>query len=157
MIDCTPGTDTPKRARGDSGGASPGLFTAVLHRWPTLLALVVVAATFGDGLPPLEPLAWLLAIMPVCYLAFGLARGEFTGRGGLGIQVAGLAGFGAVALAVLVSDGTAARYVLAAGWLGHAVWDFAHHRSGKVVPRGWSEWCCVVDLLGAVALVVLAH
>ncbi|WP_031078063.1 hypothetical protein [Streptomyces sp. NRRL S-118] len=157
MLETTPDRDTPTRGRQEPGGASPGLFAAVLHRWPTLLALVVVAATFGDGLPPLERLAWLLAIMPVCYLVFGFARGEFKGRGVLAVQVAGLAGFGALALAALVSDGTLARYVLAAGWLGHAVWDFAHYRSRKVVPRGWSEWCCVVDLLGAVALVVLAH
>ncbi|HEX2041233.1 MAG TPA: hypothetical protein VHF24_01240 [Acidimicrobiales bacterium] len=28
-------------------------------------------------------------------------------------------------------------------------------RTGRVVPRPYAEWCLVVDVLGAVALVVL--
>ncbi|MCT9084173.1 hypothetical protein [Streptomyces fulvoviolaceus] len=127
-----------------------------MHRWPTLLAVGVAVATFADGLPALELLAGLLVLMPLCYLAFGAVRGELRTPGALTLQAAGLLAFGAVALVAVAVDDTVARYVLAAGWLGHAVWDVVHHRSGKVVPRAWAEWCFVVDLLGAAALLVPA-
>lgn len=127
-----------------------------MHRWPTLLAVGVAVATFADGLPALELLAGLLVLMPLCYLAFGAVRGELGRPGALPLQAAGLLAFGAVALVAVAVDDTVARYVLAAGWLGHAAWDLVHHRSGKVVPPAWAEWCFVVDLLGAAALVFLA-
>ncbi|WP_241253654.1 hypothetical protein [Streptomyces sp. W1SF4] len=84
---------------------------------------------------------------------------ELRGRGALGLQLAGLAGFSAVALLALpapVVDAGWAPWVLAAGWYAHAAWDFFHHRSGAVVPRAWSEWCGVVDAAGATAVVLLA-
>ncbi|GGU50342.1 hypothetical protein [Streptomyces lavendofoliae] len=150
-------TDT---ARDDTTGpkrsAPARLLIAAGHRWPTLLAVALAVATFADGLPGLAFLAWLLFVMPVCYLLFGAARGEFRPRGALARQLYGLLAFGTVALLALALDDTLARYLLAAGWLGHAAWDFAHRRTGRVVPRAWSEWCCVVDLLGAVALLALA-
>ncbi|MFF5705565.1 hypothetical protein ACFY7H_24205 [Streptomyces sp. NPDC012794] len=130
--------------------------SSLAHRWPTVLALALVVVTFVDGLPPTGFLAALLVVMPLCYLAFGAARHEFRGRRTLGIQLAGLAGFGALALAVLAVGDRYALWVLAAGWFAHAAWDLAHHRSGAVVPRVWSEWCGVVDAAGATAIVVLA-
>ncbi|RSS58153.1 hypothetical protein EF912_11640 [Streptomyces sp. WAC07061] len=135
---------------------TPSLLT---HRWPTLLALALVLVTFVDGLPPTGFLAALLVVMPLCYLVFGWARAELRGRGALGLQLAGLAGFGAVALLALpapVVNAGWAPWVLAAGWYAHAAWDFFHHRSGAVVPRAWSEWCGVVDAAGATAVVLLA-
>ncbi|MFD7624853.1 hypothetical protein ACFV7Q_02200 [Streptomyces sp. NPDC059851] len=138
--------------------ASPSPASSALrrlgHRWPTWLALVLVVATFVDGTPPPALLAGLLAVMPLCYLAFGALRGELRRPGTLPVQVAGLLGFAAVAVTVLALDRTAGYHLLAAGWFGHAVWDFAHHRTGRVVPRAWSEWCCVVDLCGAAAILL---
>jgi hypothetical protein len=126
------------------------------HRWPTLLALALAVATFVDGLPPLELLAGLLVVMPLCYLLFGSLRGELRRPGILIVQISGLVAFGVVALTAVAVDDTLGRYLLAAGWLGHAVWDFVHHRTGRVVPRAWSEWCCVVDASGALAMALLA-
>lgn len=74
----------------------------------------------------------------------------------LPLQAAGLLGFGVLALLALLADDGLGRYLLAAGWLGHAAWDFAHHRAKKIVPRAWAEWCLVVDLSGAAAMVFLA-
>ncbi|CAL9637489.1 hypothetical protein SUDANB96_06279 [Streptomyces sp. enrichment culture] len=125
------------------------------HRWPTLLALALALATFLDGMPPTRFLAALLVVMPLCYLAFGAARGEFGDRRALAVQLAGLAGFVALAAAALAADGELALWVLAGGWCAHAVWDLAHHLSGAVVPRAWSEWCGVVDASGAAAIVLL--
>ncbi|MFE0738378.1 hypothetical protein [Streptomyces sp. NPDC058855] len=126
------------------------------HRWPTFLALALAVVTFADGSPPAGFLASLLVAMPVCYLVFGALRGELRRRRTLGVQLLGLAGFTAVALLALSVSVPLALYVVAAGWLGHAVWDFVHLRSGAVVPRAWAEWCGVVDASGALAMALLA-
>lgn len=133
-----------------------GFLRALGHRWPTLLALALAVATFVDGLPPVGLLGGLLLIMPLCYLLFGALRGELRPPRVLVVQLSGLVAFGAVALLALTAGDRAGYYVLAAGWFGHAVWDFVHHRTGRVVPRAWSEWCCVVDACGALAMAVLA-
>ena len=133
-----------------------GALAALRHRWPTWLALALVFATFIDGVPGAESLAALLVFMPLCYLIFGAVRGELGRPGVLILQAAALLAFGALALTALSVDDTLGRYLLAAGWLIHGVWDFAHHRTGRVVPRAWAEWCGVVDVLGAVAIVSLA-
>lgn len=152
---------TTDATRDDRAETSPqgkaGVLGVVVHRWPTVLALALVVATFFDGVPPLRLLAALLVVMPLCYLLFGAIRGELRRPAVLVLQIAGLLGFAALALIALgLDDDTLGRYVLAAGWLAHAVWDFAHHRAGRVVPGAWSEWCCVVDAFGAVAIVVMA-
>ncbi|QGV76872.1 hypothetical protein [Streptomyces ficellus] len=148
--------ESPRDERDSGTSGARDVVRALGHRWPTLLAVALAVATFADGLPPRGFLAALLVVMPVCYLLFGAVRGELRRPGALLVQLLGLAGFTAVALAALAVDDTLGWYVLAAGWLGHAVWDFVHHRSGRVVPRAWSEWCCVVDACGALALVALA-
>ncbi|MFF8833275.1 hypothetical protein [Streptomyces sp. NPDC015131] len=146
-------------APASDGGAAPrarpaGPLARVARRWPTWTALALVVATFADGVPPLPLLATLLAVMPLCYIAFGVLRGELARRDTVVLQLLGVALFGALALLALSVDRTAGHYVMAAGWFAHAVWDFAHHRAGRVVPRAWSEWCCVVDLFGAAAIVL---
>ncbi|GGX18298.1 hypothetical protein [Streptomyces chryseus] len=151
------GTEPASGTRRASGPFRfPGLLAAVGHRWPTLLALALAVATFADGLPAPEFLAALLVVMPLCYLLFGALRAELRPPRVLALQIAGLLGFAAVALTALAVDETLGLHLLAAGWLAHAVWDFAHHRTGKVVPRAWAEWCCVVDACGALAMTLLA-
>ncbi|MEW2416930.1 hypothetical protein AB0953_24820 [Streptomyces sp. NPDC046866] len=126
------------------------------RRWPTLIALVLAGLTFVDGRPAPEFLAGVLAAMPLFYLFFGALRGELRSPGVLGLQLAALVGFAAVALAAVLLDGRLTLLVLAAGWLGHAVWDAVHHRRAEVVPRAWSQWCGVFDACGALALLLAA-
>ena len=47
-----------------------------------------------------------------------------------------------------------ARYVLAAGWFGHGVWDLVHLRRDAVVSRSYAEWCGVLDVLIAAELLL---
>jgi hypothetical protein len=47
------------------------------------------------------------------------------------------------------------RYIVAAGWFGHAAWNFAHLRADKVVSRSFAEWCTVFDVLRAVGILIL--
>ncbi|WP_089227946.1 hypothetical protein [Actinacidiphila glaucinigra] len=141
--------------RDGSKTATANVVAMLKHRWPTWLALVLAVATFADGLPALEFLAWLLVAMSACYLIFGTLRGELRRAGALILQTAGLLGFGALAMVALAMDHSLGWYVLATGWLGHAAWDLLHHRTKKVVPRAWAEWCFVVDLLGAAAMIFI--
>ncbi|TQM32859.1 hypothetical protein [Nocardia bhagyanarayanae] len=70
-------------------------------------------------------------------------------------QIAGTLVFVAIALAAQHTDPTAARYLVAAGWIGHGLWDFAHHRANRAVARSFAEFCAVVDvLIGAAVLLV---
>ncbi|MCP9957141.1 MULTISPECIES: hypothetical protein [Streptomyces] len=137
-------------------GARPAPARRLLRRWPALTASAVVVVTFADGVPPVGRLAGLLVAMPVCYLLFGAFRGELRGFRVPAVQFAGLAGFAAVAALALSLDAASGLRVVAAGWLAHGVWDLVHHRSGRVVPRAWSEWCGVVDVGGALAILILA-
>lgn len=134
----------------------PTLPRRLTHRWPTLVGVGVVVATFVDGVPPVGILAGLLAVMPLCYLLFGAFRGEFHGSRVVAVQLAGLVGFTTMAALALAADETLGLRMVAAGWLAHGIWDIVHHRSGRIVPQAWSEWCAVVDVGGAFGILAFA-
>jgi hypothetical protein len=71
------------------------------------------------------------------------------------LQLAGMAGFGALALAGLSVDPDLARYLVAAGWFAHGVWDWAHLAKDRVVSRSFAEWCRALDVMIATALIVV--
>jgi hypothetical protein len=52
-------------------------------------------------------------------------------------------------------DGNIAAYAVAAGLFAHAAWDVYHHWTNRVVVRSMAEFCCVLDTLVAVAIVVV--
>jgi hypothetical protein len=175
-----------------------GWVAAILHRWPTWLAIALAALTVGgstveslaDVLPMLalaylaaavlqrRKATWLLAVGIVAAFAalrmqdwvdpvaalvatalalvlWGAVRGQLRRRGALAVEAAGMVGFTAIALAAVSVDPNLGRYVVAAGWFGHAAWDFAHLRADKVVSRSFAEWCAVFDFLRAVGILVL--
>ncbi|MDX3731515.1 hypothetical protein [Streptomyces caniscabiei] len=75
-----------------------------------------------------------------------------------GVQALGAVVFGALAVTGLVLDADLGRYVIAAGWFCHGVWDFAHLRLRRlrgVVAPTFAEWCAVVDVMVAVELLFL--
>jgi hypothetical protein len=175
-----------------------GWVAAILHRWPTWLAIALAALTMGgstvgilaDVLPMLAlaylaaavlqrrratwPLAvgivaafaalraqdWVgpvvvLVAAAVALVLWGAARGQLRRHGALLVEAAGMVGFTAIALAAVSVDPDLGRYVVAAGWFGHAAWDFAHFRADKVVSRSFAEWCAVFDTLRAVGILLL--
>jgi hypothetical protein len=106
---------------------------------------------FGlEPFAPSNPMTWLLPALTLIYLVFGLVRGQARM-----VQLLGLLGFSAVALAALLVDPDLGQYLVAAGWIGHAIWDFAH-RHGRVVPRWFVYFCLPADLLFAASLIVVA-
>ena len=124
----------------------------MLARSAVWLGIVFGALGFLDLGPfePSAPLTWILPLLALSYLVFGAVRGQL-----LTLQLLGLLGFTALALVALFVDPDLGQYVVAAGWLGHAIWDFVH-RDGKVVPRWYVDFCIPFDLLVAASLVAAA-
>lgn len=133
--------------------------TAVLRRpaltWPVLAGCF--ALFFGleaVGTVPAAPV--LLGLGAAALVAGAVGHREHDDRRGdlaeLGVQAVGLALFGGLALVATGVAPDAARYVVAAAWLGHAAWDVAHHRAGHPVSRTYAEWCAVLDTLVAASL-----
>lgn len=146
----------------DTETASPGWLRVARRWWPGLAALALGVAGLLDIQPwtPTDPTTWLLPVLALVYLIFGAARGRFRRPGVAALQTVGLLGFGALALFALFLGPAVGHYVVAAGWIGHAIWDVAHHRDLNhhravgVVPRWYAESCFVLDLLIGASLLV---
>ncbi|WP_460888034.1 hypothetical protein [Promicromonospora xylanilytica] len=120
-------------------------------RWPVLVGLLLLVGTLaggGAGVP-----TWLVFAMALVYPVVGILRNRIRGRSMVLLQAAGLAVFGGISLlaGALAGQDTGA-YVLAAGLVGHGVWDVFHHRANAVVWRWYAETCVVYDLLLAAAV-----
>ncbi|PSL00078.1 hypothetical protein CLV63_102204 [Murinocardiopsis flavida] len=121
--------------------------------WPVLGALVagMVALRALDVAAP----STVLVAIALAALVWGAISGTPHGRGVFGVQAAGMLVFGALALTGLAVDPELGRYLVAAGWFGHGIWDFVHLKRGAVVSRTFAEWCGVIDILVAAQLLLL--
>jgi hypothetical protein len=95
----------------------------------------------------------MLPLLALSYLVFAAFRHGPRRSAGLRIQTAGLLAFTVLALVALVADPVLGRCLVAAGWLAHSGWDFAH-RDGRVVPKWYVRFCIPLDVLMAVSLVI---
>ncbi|MFF4874494.1 hypothetical protein [Micromonospora sp. NPDC000668] len=127
---------------------------ALARRWPTGLALLMGLDMVFDP-QVLSP--WTMLALPGGYLLIGVVRRTLRGPGVLATQLAGLAGWVALTLVAVTAGGRTGAWLVAFGWLAHAGWDLVHHRTGRVVPRGYAEWCGVLDatLAGVMILAIL--
>lgn len=101
--------------------------------------------------------AAVLLLASLLFLAFGVARGQARESGGLTLQAVGMLVFGAGMLVALYVNPTLGGYLVAAGLLGHGVWDIVHYVRNRVVARSYAEFCGILDLLlGAAILLALA-
>ncbi|MDC0766911.1 hypothetical protein [Streptomyces sp. HD] len=118
--------------------------------WPVLGAglVVVFALPFQDAVAP----STVLVALSLALLAWGALRGTPHGRATFGLQATGALLFCGLGLAGLAVDPDLGRYLVAAGWFFHGVWDFVHLRLDKVVSRTFAEWCGVIDVCVAVQL-----
>lgn len=121
------------------------------RRWATWLALAMSLDNWEEASVPAP---WTLLLLPAAYLIIGGYRGRLRDRRMLALQMAGLVLYIVLAVVAASVEPATAAWVVAAGWGIHALWDYAHHRADAVVPRGWSEWCGVVDLVIAVTIVL---
>ncbi|MDG4787470.1 hypothetical protein O7626_16275 [Micromonospora sp. WMMD1102] len=140
-----------------AGHAAPGRTGRVVEwlkrRWPTWLALLMTVDNWAD---PAVLDAWVMLVLPVGYLVIGTVRRQFGDRRILALQLAGLVFYLFLVGAALLTPDELGRYLVGAGWLVHAGWDYAHHRANRVVPRGFSEWCGVVDVVIGITIIFLA-
>lgn len=124
--------------------------------WPVFfLSFVVIGAAGFTASEAALGVGALIGIA-VLFAAYGLVRGAARPAEGLPLQGLAMAGFGAVAVAVLLLGGDLGLYLVAAGLLGHAAWDVWHHRTERVVSRSLAEFCFVLDTLVAAAMIVVA-
>lgn len=120
--------------------------------WPVLVCscglLVAVAA-----LDRVEPVVVFLAVA-LAAVVWGSAHGRHR-RPGFVVQLAGMVAFGALALLAMAVDPDAGRYLVAAGWFAHGVWDLAHLRADAVISRSYAEACGVLDMVVAAGLIAV--
>ncbi len=124
------------------------------HWWAAFAGLASVPILWFAGI--LDDFAKGVVVAAVLYLIWGLMRRRHGDRPWLAWQVLGVVVFGAATVIAVRSDEPVAAYILAAGWLGHATWDVVHFHADRVVPRWWSLWCVVLDVLLATVLVATA-
>jgi hypothetical protein len=98
-------------------------------------------------------LAVVTLVMAAAYLPIGAFRRQLGDPKVLMVETVGVLTFGALALGHCWRMGLA-QYLLAAAWLGHGGWDFAHHRANKVVPRWYAELCVVLDVMVAIGILL---
>jgi Ni/Fe-hydrogenase subunit HybB-like protein len=98
--------------------------------------------------------AVVFSAVALVVLVWGAVDGRLRRPDPFRVQALGMLGFGAVALAGLAVDPDLGRYLVAAGWFGHGIWDFVHLKLDKVVARSYALWCGVLDLGIAAELVL---
>ena len=137
-----------------------------LQSIPVYLVLGLVGAALYVAVGWRRPLGWWaagLAVAAGVYVAFALARGAWAEAG---VEVLGVLLYGGVAA---IGGRRRARWMVAAGWARHPLWDLGVHLQtsvlmparGEVVAVGlglgapeWYVWACLsFDLVvGAVLL-----
>ncbi|WP_330437489.1 hypothetical protein OHB44_16885 [Micromonospora sp. NBC_00821] len=127
------------------------IVVALARHWPTGLALLLTVDMWVDP-GVLSP--WTMLVLPGGYLLIGMVRRTLGGRGVLATQLAGLAVWVTLTLVAVLAGGRTADWLVAFGWLAHAGWDVVHHRNRRVVPRGYAEFCVVLDVALAAVMVL---
>lgn len=128
------------------------LWKTVRMRIPAIAGIILAFLT-GDAI---KPLAILLIIVSLYYIISGLVRKDLATPKLIVIYSGIVAVFIALGSAALTVGAPWSYYIVAGGWLLHAVWDVYHFRKNKVVPKWVSEFCFVYDTLIAITLVILA-
>lgn len=153
------GGDGEVAAHGEVLLLLPLLYLLVARAGRRALSWPLLVAGFGliIGLRLVDVVPTAAVVVPIALgaLVWSAAGGHALRPGPLRVQALGMLGFGALALLGLAVDPDLGRHLVAAGWLGHGIWDFVHLKLDKVVARSYAEWCGVVDIAIAIQLVVL--
>jgi hypothetical protein len=116
-----------------------------------LLAALLVSFTALEAVGIVDPVA-VVAGVALAVLVWGAVEGRLFRSNVLRAQALGMIGFGAVALTGMIIDPDAGRYIVAAGWFAHGIWDIVHLKLDKVVLRSYALWCAVIDIIIAAQL-----
>jgi hypothetical protein len=120
--------------------------------WPLLFAglALVVGLGFQDRVRP----AVVLLALALAATIWGVGHGRHRERE-FRLQVAGMIGFAALAVGGLLASPDLARLLVAAGWIGHGVWDYWHLVRDRVVARSFAEWCGALDVVVGASLIIV--
>jgi hypothetical protein len=121
--------------------------------WPVLIIglTTIVALRLVDVVAP----SVVFVAVALAVLVWSVVGDQGDEPGTLRVEALGMIGFVVLTVVGLAVDVELGRYVVAAGWFLHGVWDFVHLRLDKVVARSYAEWCGVIDILVAVQLAFL--
>ncbi|GAA3673592.1 hypothetical protein GCM10022267_70550 [Lentzea roselyniae] len=119
------------------------LVRAFIDRWPMVIALAI---SWDFWQTPLVPPVWTLVLCQAAYLMWGWR----TPR----VQLLVFSLYTVLAAAVIMVSPHTGVLLIALGWGAHAVWDLVHHIRNAVVPRWWSEFCGVFDLVICVTILL---
>ena len=119
-----------------------------------LMVLVCSGVVVGAGLAGLDPTVAVLVLGAVLAIV-GLVR-PGADRGEVARQTVAFLGFGAVAVAAMLTGPLPAALLGAGVAVGHAAWDVWHVLRGRVVTRSLAEACFLLDLGLGLALVLVA-
>lgn len=122
--------------------------------WP-LFALTFVVIGAGFALPAFDP-TWVIVVAAVALAVFGLVRGAIRPGWGMPLQALAMAVIVLVALGVALTGDRVAALLVGVGLLAHAAWDTYHLRARRVVASSMAEFCCVLDTVLAVTLIVVS-
>lgn len=122
--------------------------------WP-LFALTFVVIGAGFALPAFDP-TWVIVAAAVALALFGLMRGASRPGWGMPLQALAMAVIVLVALGVAFAGDRVAALLVGVGLLVHAGWDAHHLRTRRVVASSMAEFCCVLDTVLAVTLIVVS-
>ncbi len=123
--------------------------------WPLFFGTFVAITATSVGVVPFDA-TWVFLGLAAFFVVYGLLRGAARPRDGLPLQSIAMVGFGTAAAIALIVGGDAGAYIVAAGLLGHTAWDVYHHSVNRVVARSMAEFCCALDTLLALAIVISA-
>jgi nicotinamide riboside transporter PnuC len=133
------------------------LVMAVLRRRALTWPVVIVGITLVVALrlqSVVNPAAVLVAISLVV-LIVGMLHQSSRRDSNFHLQIVGLVVFSAAALVSMAVDPALATVIVAAGWLGHGIWDLVHLARKRVVAPSFAEWCGVFDIGVALQLLLL--
>lgn len=128
-----------------ANSASPG--KAMSRPWlrHLLVSIAAIGTVLLIGLPPWgnnPPMGWIFLFLAGVYLVMALVRRQW-----IGLQLIGVALFGAIAVISAYWQSDVAIWLAGAAWFLHGVWDLVHYRANQVVARWYSEWCTIVDMI----------
>ena len=122
--------------------------------WLWFVATGVPIATDGLTDGAVDATSVLLAAA-VVLLVVGLVRrtvGARTDPSLLPVQLLAVVVFGGLAAVGAALDARLGAVVVAAGLLAHAVWDWHHHRTHRVVAGRYAVFCLALDAVLAVGV-----
>jgi hypothetical protein len=122
--------------------------------WIAFFVSVAIITLARQGVVDIDA-TWFQLALAALLLIVGLVRGALRSASGLPLQALAMLGFGAIAVTASAVNATLGAYLVAAGLFAHAGWDAYHHRANRVVARSMSEFCFMLDLLLAGAIVIV--